>query len=206
MGCQTSVAPEPVRTATFVGLDGSGKSRILSRLLDASLTNPYTSIPTAGVSYHQSTSQGLTMRIFDCGGLGRYREQWLTFVEKSNAVVFVIDRTDTARMGRVREEIAPVIEKCAAAGIPLLIVVNKCDLESSLEPSDILRITKVEGTNVVFAITQCSAASGHGIESVADWIRDAVKAKPTQRPKASAATGASVIPPADDDDDASDTE
>jgi small GTP-binding protein len=199
MGCQTSLPPEPVRTVTFVGLDGSGKSRIVSRILDPSSGNSYVSIPTAGVSYHQTHRHGLTICIFDCGGLGRYREQWLTFVEQSNAVVFVIDRTDTARMGRVREEIAQIIEKCHAARIPLLIVVNKCDLESRLEPPDILRITKVEDADIDFAIKQCSAVSGHGIESVADWIHDTAKSKVTEQRSPLATTGASAIAPPDDD-------
>jgi small GTP-binding protein len=199
MGCETSVAPEPARTVTFVGLDGSGKSHIISRILSPNSGNLHTPIPTAGVSFHQTKNQGVTLRIFDCGGLGRYREQWLAFVNQSDSVVFVIDRADTARMGRVREEIADIIKKCAAAAIPLLILVNKCDLESPLEPTDILKITKVEEADITFAIRQCSATNSHGIESVTEWMRNPTKSKPVEHPNPSAVTSASAVAPPDDD-------
>jgi small GTP-binding protein len=172
MGCPITVDVAQVfeYTLTFVGLDGCGKSHIVFRLVTNDASSQYVSIPTAGVAYAEFP-QGLSMfHIYDCGGLGRYREQWLYYVEQSDAVIFVIDRSDKNRMGRVRSEIADIIKKCKTKEISLLILVNKVDLKSKLTLQDIAKITKVAEADMDHEIKECSAVSNEGIQTARDWV------------------------------------
>jgi small GTP-binding protein len=172
MGCGVSVDPQRVlnRTVTFVGLDGSGKSEIAFRMVSNDLSAQYVPIPTAGVSYSEIPMGGSIFRIYDCGGVSKYRAQWEYFVEQSDAAVFVIDRSDKERMGRVREEITEIIAKCASREIPLLILVNKCDIKSNLTLRDFATITKIKESNVEHAIKECCGTTGDGVHSARDWL------------------------------------
>ena len=120
---------------------------------------------------------GSTFRIYDCGGMGRYRSEWAYYIEQSDAVAFVIDKTDKDRMGRVREEIADVIKQYSELQIPLLILVNKSDMRSKLSTTDIATITKISEARLDYIIRECSAESGEGIISARDWLLAHIKPK-----------------------------
>jgi GTPase SAR1 family protein len=95
-------------TATFVGLDGPGTSQIVFRLTTDSPPSDSLALPTPGVAYSQFLQEKSTLRIYDCGGLGRYHEQWSCYVHKSDAVVFVIDRSEKERLGRAGAELVEI--------------------------------------------------------------------------------------------------
>jgi GTPase SAR1 family protein len=138
MGSEISVEARQSfnRTVAFVGLDGAGKSSIAFQMVTSDKTNKHVPFSTPGVEYWELPMGGSSFRIYDCGRMGRYREQWTYFIKQSDGVSFVIDRTDKERMGRVRQEIADVITLCAAQKIPLLILVNKTDIKPKLTIRD----------------------------------------------------------------------
>lgn len=179
MGCQISVEASQVfnRTVTFVGLDGSGKSAIAFNMVSNDSSSRYVPVPTAGVAYWELPMGGSTFRIYDCGGMGRYRSEWSYYIEQSDAVAFVIDKTDKDRMGRVREEIADVIKQCTKLQIPLLILVNKTDQKSKLSTTDIATITKINESRLDSMIKECSAETGEGIITARDWLLAHIKPK-----------------------------
>lgn len=180
MGCHISVEASQVfnRTVTLVGLDGAGKSAIAFRMVTSDSGQKYVPISTAGVAYWELPMGGSTFRIYDCGGLGRYRYEWPYYMKQSDAVVFVIDRSDKERMGRVREEIAEVIKECASLQIPLLVLVNKVDLKSKLTVQDIATITKLNEARLQDSvIKECSAETGDGIVGARDWLLQHIKPK-----------------------------
>ena len=170
MGCNAS-SPESnhVRTITIVGLEGSGKSNITFHLVATNATN-YVPLPTPGVDFHELQLNSSTFYIYDCGGISRYRTQWPYYISMSDGVVFVIDRTDKERMGRVQEEIANVLEQCQEMQIPLLILINKSDVTTSLTTEDFLKITKADMYDVEYEIKECSAKTGDGIQEGRDWL------------------------------------
>jgi small GTP-binding protein len=184
MGCPITVDVAQVfeYTVTFVGLDGSGKSHIVFRLTNNDASRQYVSIPTAGVAYGEFLQGLSTFHIYDCGGLGRYREQWLYYVEQSDAVIFVIDRSDKTRMGRVRAEIADIIKKCKAQDIPLLVLANKTDLRSKLTIQDFAKITKIAEAEIEYDIRECSALSNEGIQAAKDWVISHIRQKRANPP------------------------
>ncbi|EAY02313.1 small GTP-binding protein, putative [Trichomonas vaginalis G3] len=176
MGCHSSIEGTTVKASTvcFLGLDGSGKSHIVHRILHGDSTD-YIPISTPASEYYEIPEYDL--RLFDVGGLGKYRELWLQIIKQCDGVVFVIDKSDHTRMSRVREEISEVLTECANLSIPILILANKCDLDKTLNENDISSITQISQYHVEYAIKECSAVSGDGIISGRDWILQHIKAK-----------------------------
>ena len=182
MGCGTSVEQSQsfTRTITFLGLDNSGKSSIVHEIVNSESSHEdYIPIPTAGVDFHEITLSASKFRIYDCGGIGRYRDQWPFFIKLADAVAFVIDRTDKKRMGVVRDEIKSVITQCQSQQIPLLIFINKSDKKSSLHENDFKMITKINEFKVEYLIKECSAKSGEGIMAGRDWLLQHIKPRAT---------------------------
>ncbi|OHT17096.1 ADP-ribosylation factor-like protein 14 [Tritrichomonas foetus] len=170
MGCNASYNNNShVRTITIVGLESSGKSNITFHLVATNATN-YVALPTAGVDFHELQLSSSTFHIYDCGGISRYRTQWPYYIQKSDGVVFVIDRTDKERMGRVQEEIADVLIMCEKLNLPILIFINKSDINTTLTTEDFIKITKADNYDVEYTIQDCSAKTGDGINSGRDWL------------------------------------
>lgn len=182
MGCGPSDNSNHIRTITFVGLEGSGKSNIVFHLVT---TNPknYEPLPTPGVEYHEFDLDASSFRIYDCGGISRYRSQWPYYIKRSQGVVFVIDRSDKDRMGRVQEEIKIVLEICQQLKLPILILINKSDLSSSISTKDYIKITKVDDYDVDYDIKNCCAKTGSGIEEGKNWLLKHINSKTPQTGK-----------------------
>lgn len=181
MGCNATVEQSQSisRTIVFLGLDGSGKSSVVHQMVSTNNSEEFVPIPTAGADYYESTLGASKFCIYDCGGIGRYRDGWDFYIQHSDAVCFVIDRTDKKRMSVVRDEIQIVLHKCQAMQIPILILINKSDKKSSLSINDFELITKVHEFKVEYEIKECSALEADTIISSRDWVLQHVKPRTT---------------------------
>jgi GTPase SAR1 family protein len=178
MGCfGSSDSGDLDASVTVIGLEGSGKSAIVHQMTTNQPYTSYVAVPTAGVEYSEIEMSNYTFRIYDCGGMPMYRDQWPAYIKKSNAVCFVIDRTDEDRMGRVREEIAMVVPLCVSLRIPLLILVSKEDVGSALTLDNITKIAKLESAQMDWTILLCSAATGNGIVAARNWLVEHIRVK-----------------------------
>lgn len=169
MGCNISVEQlmDTSFTVTIVGLDNSGKSHIVHKLTNTDGTE-YVPVPTAGCEFYNLSSSSL--KIIDMGGIGKYRDQWPSYIKQSDGVVFVIDKSDHIRMSRVREEIADVLELVSKLSIPILILANKSDIDQNLNEQDIASICQISQFHVQYDIKLCSAKTGEGISQGRDWL------------------------------------
>jgi small GTP-binding protein len=179
MGCPLAIdAPRASDFAVaFVGLDGAGKSQIVFRLTTEEAPSQYLALPTPGAAYSEFLQGKSTFRVYDCGGLGRYREQWGRYVRQSDAVVFVIDGADRGRLGRARAELAGVSAQCGASGAPLLVVVNKTDLKAGITTEEIAKSAAPGAGGAGYDVAECSAATSTGVQAVRDWLFNHVQRK-----------------------------
>ena len=179
MGVDSSIdgSSSSARTITVCGLDGAGKSEIVCRLRSNAET-PYIPIPTAGAQVYSMIVNSLPVKVYDMGGNAMYRDMWETFIQSSDGVVFVIDKSDKERMFRARQELEPIINTCAEMDIPLLIMANKADIESTLKVSDIEQISGALESKIVWTCQECSAKTGEGLISGFDWL---IKSMPMKR-------------------------
>jgi len=115
-------------TIVFCGLDYAGKTAMYIRLktgkFDADL-KPTLSSTMDTVTFEERGLAKVT--IIDLGGQKSLRNQWNTFIEKSDAILYVIDAHDSERYPEAKKELYDRV-------IPLLderlciIVCNKFDL------------------------------------------------------------------------------
>eukprot|EP00753_Platysulcus_tardus_P020609 PLAT8272.1.p1 GENE.PLAT8272.1~~PLAT8272.1.p1 ORF type:complete len:241 (+),score=71.98 PLAT8272.1:25-723(+) len=138
--------PEPF-TCMFIGLDGAGKTTLINHLLPPRATLV---LPTAGVDLIDDarSPDGRLWRVWDLSGSGRNRALWEYYFGFVQAIVLVIDMSDTERLGVVREELRDVLEHPDVRGssLPLLIFANKSgDEEEEEDEADRQRLAEEAG-------------------------------------------------------------
>ena len=131
----------PTKSVLVVGLDGSGKSALLScarGIFRDDLTGSLPGVvrselidPTAGMRLEIFTSGTAEWRCWDMSGRGTSRSMWPHFFSYVDAIVFVIDCTDIARAAVVREELNRIVqqEEVQRKNVPFLFILNKIDIQ-----------------------------------------------------------------------------
>ena len=104
-------------------------------------------------------------QVWDIGGQREIRPYWRNYYDNTDALVYVIDSADSARLEEVNTELSRLlVEEDKLAGVPLLVFANKQDLLSALPASDIslgLNLTAIRDR--AWHIQACSAKSGDGL-------------------------------------------
>ncbi|KAH6568857.1 hypothetical protein BASA62_005224 [Batrachochytrium salamandrivorans] len=84
-------------------------------------------IPTVGFNMRKVTKGSVVMKLWDLGGqLG------------VNAIVYVVDSADHAKIESAKTELHTLLERPLLAGIPVLVLGNKNDLSDALTVEDLI--------------------------------------------------------------------
>lgn len=165
MGVRNS---KPIRLL-MVGLDGSGKTSLLYQFKMGTYMK---SIPTIGFNVETIKFKDRCFNIWDVGGQDKIRKLWKFYYSGTKAIVFVVDSVDTDRIDEVREELHQLLIQPIFESKPVLIYLNKQDLE---EPMGILEM--MEKLDLLkykcnpWHIQPCSAKTGHGVKEGWIWLR-----------------------------------
>jgi len=159
------------RKILMVGLDGAGKTSILYRL---KLSDFIQTVTTVGLNVETIVHKNLELLVFDVGG--QARSLWSYYFDNLDALVFVIDSTDKARLKLVREEIMRISEALKDNKYVMLLYINKQDLDTKLELPEIIEDCGVNDLKypVDVIVQKCSALKGdglvEGIDKLADYL------------------------------------
>ena len=106
----------------MIGLDNVGKTSLRYQMtLGEFVTTPPTlANPMDFLSYN-----GVDLTLWDVGGQVEARQLWQHYFENSDALIFVVDSQDRARMGEVRNVLESVLEDNRLTGADLLVMNNK---------------------------------------------------------------------------------
>ena len=91
--------------------------------------------------------KNVTFSVWDVGGQDQIRGLWRHYFLNTQAVIFVVDSNDAARLKEARDELWKVLESPELANAVLLIFANKQDLPNALSGEEItngLDIKKIE--------------------------------------------------------------
>ncbi|CAO1634181.1 unnamed protein product [Jaminaea pallidilutea] len=157
----------------FLGLDNSGKSTIVKRLLKA--PNWQDLSPTLGFDIQSLSYQGFTLNIWDIGGQKTLRPYWRNYFERTDGLIWVIDSYHRERMSECREELWNLmVAEDRLASCSLLVLANKQDIPgamsleeigAALDLDELMRTRKGDAT-----ILACSAVQGRGYEEGLSWL------------------------------------
>ncbi len=150
----------------ILGLDNAGKTSILNRLAKK---DQQTTVPTVGLNVEQITYRNFTVALWDLGGAATML--WKHYYQNTDAVIFVVDSSDRARVETVREELINVLSDPDLAEAPLLVYANKQDKEGAMGVEDLSIAIEFDKLAKKHKFLEgCSAVKNEGILQGLDKI------------------------------------
>ncbi|KAF8169498.1 GTP-binding protein, partial [Pholiota molesta] len=152
----------------FLGLDNAGKTTILKKLNGEDISSIS---PTLGFNIKTFAHGKYTLNIWDVGGQRTLRPYWRNYFEQTDALVWVVDSSDRARMQDCKQELHSLLTEDRLAGASLLVFANKQDLQGSMTDTEIRDALDLPSiTTHRWKIWSCSAVTGANLVSGLDWV------------------------------------
>jgi len=159
-----------------LGLDNAGKTTMLHRLKTGGDVRSFP--PTARPRPTQTFEcQNIKFQAWDMGGHEAVRHLWEDYVCECSAVLFLIDAADTNRLEEAAFELDALIGEKVVEGLPIAILLNKCDLEESISTAEICKriqyddLQRMQGEDKI-AVFRISVLRGEGYQSAFRWVAD----------------------------------
>ncbi|CAF2049499.1 unnamed protein product [Brassica napus] len=155
-----------------LGLDNAGKTTILYRLQMGEVVS---TIPTIGFNVETVQYNNIKFQVWDLGGQTSIRPYWRCYFPNTQAVIYVVDSSDTDRIGVAKEEFHAILEEEELKGAVVLIFANKQDLPGALDDAAVteaLELHKIKSRQ--WAIFKTCAVKGEGLFEGLDWYATTV--------------------------------
>ena len=155
---------------TICGLDKAGKTTIVRYIVAG--THKET-IPTMGVNREVIDLPKLQMDIYDLGGQEDFRGLWGEINEKADGLIYVIDSSDYTRFEETKEIFFNIIGSQINQLIPVMILLNKADLENRMIRPEFMRnFGLFELETIKWSCFETSALTGLGLYEAFKWFID----------------------------------
>mmetsp|Transcript_86140 Transcript_86140/g.240898 ORF Transcript_86140/g.240898 Transcript_86140/m.240898 type:complete len:186 (+) Transcript_86140:97-654(+) len=152
----------------MLGLDNAGKTTILKTLSSEDIS---TIMPTQGFNIKSLVHGSFKLNVWDIGGQQSIRPYWSNYFKASDALVYVVDSSDSRRFDESTKELKELLGDEKLQGVPLLVFANKQDILQAVSAAE---ITEKLGLNDIsdrtWSIQACSAKSGEGLQEGMEWI------------------------------------
>merc|ERR1712176_274017 len=121
---------------------------------------------------------GMKLNVWDIGGQKTIRPYWSNYFESSDALVYVIDSSDTRRLEESGQELRELLGEDKLGGIPLLVFANKQDLLQATPADEISeKLNLAVIGDRTWQIQACSAKDGSGLQEGMEWLVDKTQKK-----------------------------
>ncbi|GAA5927483.1 hypothetical protein JCM3775_005996 [Rhodotorula graminis] len=140
----------------LLGLDNAGKTTICKAILGEDVDEVS---PTLGFNIRTILHQGYSLNVWDIGGQTSLRPYWRNYFEQTDAVIWVVDSSDRARMGDCRRELHELLLEERLMGASLLVFANKQDIASAMTTDEISTALDLDAltSSHRWSIQPCSA-------------------------------------------------
>ncbi|KAL7671139.1 hypothetical protein ACOME3_006047 [Neoechinorhynchus agilis] len=108
----------------FIGLDDAGKTTLLHMLREGRMA---THVPTLHPTSEELTVENITFTTHDLGGHEQARKVWQTYFPVVDAIVFVVDASNRARLADAKKELDDILLNEDVINCPVLVLGNKID-------------------------------------------------------------------------------
>ena len=157
----------------FIGLDGAGKTSIITKLKDIKRGELIEIFPTAFINCARVTFNNKKFNCIEVSGLKRYRKVWKNFYNEVDGIIFVIDGTDVGRMHVIKSLIKD-LDNNLEKNIPVVFMVNKQDIvDKSLNVEQVKNIIEIDrmATDFNWHVVKSVSYTGEGINEAFDYIQ-----------------------------------
>ena len=168
----------PERRILLLGLSNAGKTTILTRLKQPTgPTSTTAPAPTVGLNVHKIATPAQRLLLWDLGGAEKLRPIWEPYIKQADAIVWVVDSTcSDAQLCRNREVLQNVVNRQRFLGRPLLILANKCDVNSKPSVDIALKLDILASADsrsqAVYAV---SGKTGFGVAPAFEWLAEKLR-------------------------------
>eukprot|EP01118_Nematostelium_gracile_P002961 TRINITY_DN1340_c0_g1_i1.p1 TRINITY_DN1340_c0_g1~~TRINITY_DN1340_c0_g1_i1.p1 ORF type:complete len:188 (+),score=45.93 TRINITY_DN1340_c0_g1_i1:21-584(+) len=162
----------------FIGLDGSGKTSILTFLNEGPFTKDPN--PTTGFDIRDTKYKGVKFTIYDVAGGQKVRELWKHYFEDTDAVVFVVDSSNPDRFAEAKAALEFAIKDPGMRkDCPFLVVANKCDVNGAKSETDVKGLLDLDGnlSGRSWKILKTDGKKGDGVYEGFAWLSENIKAE-----------------------------
>lgn len=109
------------------------------------------------------------------GGQDKIRPLWRHYYEGTDAVIWLVDSNDAARLEEAAAEVHHVMSEDMLRNAVLLVLANKQDLPHAMPATKVSEGLRLSGLRQSWFIQPCSAASGNGLNEGLDWLHRTLK-------------------------------
>lgn len=121
---------------SVVGLQNAGKSTFVNVLATSQFDED--TIPTIGFNFRQVRKGAVQIKLWDLGGQPRFRDSWEKYCRNVDCIIYVVDSADYGNLEVARAQLHQLLAWPSLAGIPLLVLGNKNDLEGALNEEELI--------------------------------------------------------------------
>jgi len=163
----------------FIGLDGSGKTSLLTYLKQG--PNDIIPKPSVGFEVQEVKYKGVVMSIYDVAGGAKVRDLWRHYYGDSDAIVWVVDCSDQGRLAESRQALATALRDASMkTDTPFLVACNKSDLSGAKSDEEIRRALDLDNLLAnkgerSWAMKRINSKSGEGISDSFKWLSGEIK-------------------------------
>ena len=105
----------------ILGLDNAGKTTLLNYLTHEDNKNLE---PTQGVNGKSIQCCGINLNVYDIGGQKAIREYWKYYYENVDALIYVVDASDEARIAECNDSFQELLKEEKLKKVPVFF--NAC--------------------------------------------------------------------------------
>jgi small GTP-binding protein len=158
---------------TICGLANAGKTTILKYLETGQFVPTR---PTMGVNRGETIQiDKLEINTFDLGGQEDFRVLWPEVNEKSDGIVFVVDRHDQFHLEEAKKVFQDVVSSQIHDDVTVLVLLHKSDLPSSIDRSTFIQTFDLMNLQLVWGCYETSAKTGQNIFESFRWFFEQLK-------------------------------
>ncbi len=160
----------------FLGLNNVGKTTLLEWMKFHRFTPGIK--PTLAVSVVELVLERYRLKAIDVSGQKRLRKTWWTFTQNPDAIIFVVDLTETSeRLEETRIEFEGIMKhflpdasQPIKSPTPVLICGNKVDLVQQASVDPIKKLLNPDKYKINYYIQLTSALTGEGVIEGIKWL------------------------------------
>ena len=115
--------------------------------------------------------KSIAFTVWDVGGQEKLRSLWRHYYANTQALIFVVDSSDRARLSEAAEELHRLIKEAELQNALLLVFANKQDLPNAMNAAEItdkLGLHSLRQRN--WYIQSTCATTGDGLYEGLDWL------------------------------------
>ena len=155
---------------SICGLDNAGKTTIIKYFIHGKQID---TVSTSGVNRETISLPGLEIIVHDLGGQPQFRGSWQGYNENADAIVYVVDATDTERMEEAKQFLDLVLTHQRKDNAPLLLLLNKVDSDDRISADlfgQIFQLNSKDRPALSWACFETSGLTGEGLIDSFQWL------------------------------------